>query len=221
MRCSCAGDFTTHPGGGPYSASHSFEWACAATGTYFIEVASNCDIPYYAATEMCSQRSDEEWTCTTPDAQECSSAARLQIDVLDTSTTITDHSLHPVSPEIFTPGSEAEAQFATMFSGTQHPAISYVTEIIPVGLGNCGGSPPCLNGGECVEMPALDIAPATEEDTQNLLAMFADKQQPYTRHSVETYRCECPPSRTRPRGRPRLPSARTRRARRPARRCLG
>ena len=112
----------------------------------------------------------------------------------DTSTTITDHSLHPVSPDIFTPGSEAEAQFATMFSGTQHPAISYVTEIIPVGLGSCGGSPPCLNGGECVEMPALDIAPTTEQNTQNLLAMFAEKQQPYTRHSVETYRCECPPS---------------------------
>ena len=112
----------------------------------------------------------------------------------DTSTTITDHSLHPVSPDIFTPGSEAEAQFATMFSGTQHPAISYVTEIIPVGLGNCGGSPPRLNGGECVEMPALDIAPTTEQNTQNLLAMFAEKQQPYTRHSVETYRCECPPS---------------------------
>ena len=143
---------------------------------------------------MCSQRSDEEWTCAAPDAQQCSSAARLQIDVRDTSTTITDHSLHPVSPDIFTPGSEAEAQFATMFSGTQHPAISYVTEIIPVGLGNCGGSPPCLDGGECVGMPALDIAPTTEENTQNLLAMFAEKQQPYTRHSVETYRCECPPS---------------------------
>jgi hypothetical protein len=58
-----------------------------------------------------------------------------------------------------------------MLTGAQHPAIAYVTEITPIGLGACSHHP-CLHGGDCT-----DMAP-TEVDGQ------------YTR----LYTCHCPPS---------------------------
>ena len=39
------GDFRTHPGES-FPTAHSFEWPCAATGTYFVEVIANCDVPF-------------------------------------------------------------------------------------------------------------------------------------------------------------------------------
>lgn len=70
-----------------------------------------------------------------------------------------------------TPGSEGEALLASMFTGAQHPAISYVTEITPIGLGRCHHHP-CLNAGECTDMPPTEV----------------DGQQ------TNIYTCRCSPS---------------------------
>ena len=58
-----------------------------------------------------------------------------------------------------------------MFTGAQHPAIAYVTEITPIGLGACSQHP-CLHGGDCTDMAPTDVDGS------------------YAR----VYTCDCPPS---------------------------
>jgi hypothetical protein len=164
------GDFRTHPGGS-FPTAHSFEWPCAATGTYFIEFIASCDVPFYADTARCHQVSGE-WLCPNPADSTCSSETRLRIDVVDESTTVAEQTTMAVDPRVLIPGSEAQAQFASMFSVAQHPAIAYVTEILPVGRGDCQINP-CQNGGQCVTMP-----PSTVDGVPN----------------SNTYRCLCTPS---------------------------
>jgi hypothetical protein len=55
------------------------------------------------------------------------------------------------------PGSEAEAQFAQMFTFAHPPSTSYVTAITAIGRGDCGQTP-CLNGGTCIVMPRLNFS---------------------------------------------------------------
>ena len=175
------GDFHTHPGQGPFATAHEFEWPCAATGTYFIEIYTNCDIPFYADTDRCQKQGDDSWKCKSGSDKKCTSATRMEIDVLDSSTTIVQHDIHQVHPDVLIPGSPQEALFAKNFMAVAHPAISYVTEIVPIGLGVCKDHP-CQHGGTCVPIP-LD---------RELLAQIArlfPKERP-----KQTYRCKCTPS---------------------------
>ena len=41
------GEFRTFPDGA-FEDVHTFEWPCPATGHYFIEVETNCDVPFFA-----------------------------------------------------------------------------------------------------------------------------------------------------------------------------
>eukprot|EP01046_Picozoa_sp_COSAG06_P006501 COSAG06_NODE_306_length_17801_cov_6.989210_12_plen_1895_part_00 len=171
LRCQDVGDFRTHPSG-TFDSSHSFDWPCAATGTYFIEVTANCDVPFYSDVTRCNQQLDGEWQCPNAADSQCSSETRLTIDVVDESTTISEQTTLPVAPGMLIPGSEAQAQLASMFALSQHPAIAYVTEILPVGRGDCS-MPHCQNGGDCVDMPL-----STVDGVPN----------------SPTYRCDCTPS---------------------------
>eukprot|EP01045_Picozoa_sp_COSAG04_P006859 COSAG04_NODE_345_length_16159_cov_5.383126_14_plen_1155_part_01 len=173
MRCMDEGDFVTHPSQS-FPAGHEFEWPCAATGTYFVEFRANCDVPFYADTSRCdtSRGQNEDWRCDNEEDSRCSSQARLRIDVVDDSTTVAEQTTIAVTPGVLIPGSEAQAEFARLFSQSNHPAISYITEILPVGRGTCRAHP-CQNGGDCVDMPL-----STVDGVPN----------------SPTYRCECPPS---------------------------
>ena len=125
-----------------------------------------------ADTSRCHQHKGE-WKCPNPADGTCSSETRVRIDVVDESTTIAQQSTVMVpDPGVLIPGSEAQAQFASMFSVAQHPAIAYITEILPVGRGDCAVRP-CRNGGDCVDMPlsTVDGVP-----------------------SSKTYRCRCTPT---------------------------
>ena len=88
------------------------------------------------------------------------------------STTVSEQTTLPVDPAMLIPGSEAQAQLAGMFALSQHPAIAYITEILPVGRGDCS-IPHCYNGGDCVDMPL-----STVDGVPN----------------SPTYRCDCTPS---------------------------
>jgi hypothetical protein len=171
LRCQDVGDFRTHPSG-TFDSSHSFDWPCAATGTYFVEVTANCDVPFYSDVSRCNQQPDGEWECPNAADSQCSSETRLTIDVTDESTTISEQTTLPVAPGMLIPGSEAQAQLASMFALSQHPAIAYLTEILPVGRGDCS-MPHCQNGGDCVDMPL-----STVDGVPN----------------SPTYRCDCTPS---------------------------
>ena len=71
LRCQDVGDFRTHPSG-TFDSSHSFDWPCAATGTYFIEFTANCDVPFYSDVSRCNQV-DGEWECPSAADSQCSS----------------------------------------------------------------------------------------------------------------------------------------------------
>ena len=166
------GDFRTHPSGS-FDTSHEFQWPCAATGNYFIEITANCDVPVFADTSRCLLQADGEWHCNNPRDSQCSSRTRVQIDVQDQSTTVIEQATMTINnPGVLIPGSESQAEFASMFSVAQHPAIAYVAEIVPVGLGDCAVHP-CRNAGICDDMPLSTV-----------------DGQPNTK----TYRCRCPPS---------------------------
>jgi hypothetical protein len=162
------GEFRTFPDGA-FEDVHTFEWPCPATGHYFIEVETNCDVPFFADISRCTQQADG-WDCAEAD-RTCSSATRLQIDVLDRSTTVIQELTMSLSEQELIPGSEAQADFASMFAQAQHPAIAYVSEILPVGMGDCSTSQ-CSHGAECRDMPLSTVDGV--EDTP-------------------TYHCECTP----------------------------
>ena len=166
------GDFRTHPSGS-FETLHEFQWPCAATGHYFIEITANCDVPFFADTSRCSQQADGEWQCQDPQDSQCSSRTRVQIDVQDQSTTVIEQTTMTIDDlGVLIPGSETQAEFASMFSIAQHPAIAYVAEIVPVGLGDCT-THPCQHGGICDDMPLSTVDGQPDR---------------------KTYRCRCSPS---------------------------
>lgn len=173
------GDFRVHPGEGPFQANSSFEWPCPATGTYFVQVTANCDVPYYSDTSRCSKQADGEMKCRLKSDYQCTSEARLRVDVRDTSTTISVHGILSVNSAVLTPGSEAEAQLAQMFTMSQHPAISYVTEIQAVHPGSCSTNP-CLHRGHCTDV--------TETNAQ-----MAELFPASTIASAPMFHCQCTP----------------------------
>eukprot|EP01047_Picozoa_sp_COSAG01_P047772 COSAG01_NODE_4595_length_4890_cov_3.789814_2_plen_1402_part_01 len=178
-RVPCGGDegdigvFRTHPGEGPFPTSHTFEWPCPVTGTFFVRITANCDIPYYSDTDRCAQLSSGEWHCPNAADRQCSSETRMRVDVRDKTTTVAERTLIEVPTQVLIPGSEAEAQFATMFTASQHPAIAYVTEILHVARGGCTPNP-CQHAGVCVPMPPMN--------TSN------------SQVTVSTYHCDCSPT---------------------------
>eukprot|EP01043_Picozoa_sp_COSAG02_P002436 COSAG02_NODE_56_length_43700_cov_33.650765_7_plen_1205_part_00 len=171
LRCQDVGDFRTYPSG-MFDSSHKFDWPCAVTGTYFIEFTANCDVPFYSDISRCNQQLDGEWECPNAADSQCSSETRLTIDVVDESTTISEQSTLLVDPGMLIPGSEAQAQLASIFALSQHPAIAYITDIVPVGRGDCS-MPRCQNGGDCIDMPLSMVDGVLNSPT---------------------YRCECTPS---------------------------
>ena len=62
-------------------------------------------------------------------------AARRDIDVVDDSTAVAEQTTVAMTPDVLIPGPEAQAEFASMFSLSQHPAISYITEILSLSRG--------------------------------------------------------------------------------------
>lgn len=88
------GEFRTFPNGVAFDTSHTVEWPCPATGTYFVQVTTNCDVPFFADTSRCTLGADQSWICPNRERDfECISEVRLQIDVADRSTTITQQTV--------------------------------------------------------------------------------------------------------------------------------
>jgi hypothetical protein len=93
------GEFRTFPEGASaaFDDTHTVEWPCPATGTYFVQVTANCDVPFFADTSRCSLEADQTWNCLNRERDfECLSEVRLQIDVADRSTTVTHQTVSSI-----------------------------------------------------------------------------------------------------------------------------